>query len=54
MRARLRQLGGKLKIASGPRGTTVSGEIPLSECLEEAPLYPSAHEFRVLPLRVSG
>jgi len=54
MRARLRQLSGKLKIASGPRGTTISGEIPLCECIGEAPLYPSAHEFRVLPLRVSG
>jgi len=55
MRARLRQLGGAFKIASGPRGTTVSGAISLSECREELPLlHPSFHDFRVLPRRLSG
>jgi two-component system, NarL family, sensor kinase len=55
MRERLRQLGGALKVASGPQGTTISGAVPLSECREELPLlYPSFHDFRVLPLRVSG
>jgi signal transduction histidine kinase len=55
MRARLRQLGGALEIASGPQGTTVSGVIPLSECREELTLlYPSFRDLRVLPLRVSG
>ncbi|MEJ0077514.1 MAG: sensor histidine kinase [Alphaproteobacteria bacterium] len=55
MRERLRQLGGALKVATGPQGTTISGAVPLSECREELPLlYPSFHDFRVLPLRVSG
>ena len=32
MRARVGQLGGTLRIASGARGTTISGKVPLSRC----------------------
>ena len=55
MRARLRQFGGTLKITGGPRGTTISGAISLSECREELPiLHPSFGDLRVIPRRFPG